>query len=233
MKYSILTALLLASTSAHALTIVDHDSDSLAIQMRAPKSDAHVVEIGDRSKVVASVKAGDKVRLGDAIKRIVPKGWAGYSKEADFTKEVSWDEADSWPDALAQMMAASGHDATIDWVKKRVLVVRTLQSQSRALEANPRRQAALIAANGPTGSSAQSQIQIGEKLSEAFIRWGKAVGWQVSWEAPKLVSEFEFSSDKPFEQAVVEVLNALNRNGAQLDHMFFDGNRMLRIMEKK
>ncbi len=230
MNYLLIPLMLLVTTTASAaLKIVDTDAESVAIMAGVAKSGGPVDEIGVRSKVLAPAKAGTKVRLGDAVKRIVPSGWAGYSKEADFSTEVSWDEADSWLTALAQVMTASGHVATIDWTKKRLLVSRV--AQSRASGAEERKQAALASVG--TAAAPQWHIQIGEKLSEAFVRWGKSVGWQVSWEAGELVSQYEFSGDKPFEQAVVEVLNALNRNGAGLDHLFFDGNRMLRIMEKK
>ncbi|MDK9702355.1 MAG: toxin co-regulated pilus biosynthesis Q family protein [Sulfuritalea sp.] len=230
MKYLFIPLILLTASSANAeLKIVDTDAESAAVMASAVKSGGPIDEIGSRPKVLPPAKAGDKVRLGDAIKRIVPPKWAGYSKDADFSKTVSWDEADSWFDALAQVMTASGHVATVDWAKKRLLVSGSPAGKGGAEQ---RRQAAL-AAVATTPAAQQARIQIGEKLSDAFVRWGQEVGWQVSWEAPELVAQYDYSGNKPFEQSVVEVLNALNRNGAGLDHMFFDGNRMLRVMEKK
>lgn len=230
MKYLLIPVILLATSAANAeLKIVDTDAESISIMASVAKSGGPIDEIGTRPKVLSPAKAGDKVRLGEAIKRIVPAKWAGYAKDADFAKTVSWDEADSWLVALTQVMAASGHVATVDWAKKRLLVSGTAPVK---VDAQRVKEAALASVTAAPATP-HRQIQIGEKLSEAFIRWGKEVGWQVSWEATELVAQYDFSGNKPFEQAVVEILQALNRNGAGLDHTFFDGNRMLRIMEKK
>lgn len=230
MKYFLVPLILLAASAANAqLKIVDTDAESIAIMESVTKSGGSIDEIGTRPKALPPAKAGDRVPLGDAVKRIVPKKWAGYAKDADFSKSVSWSESDSWLTALAEVMSASGHVATVDWGNRRLLVSGNRTSKSGA----ERKKEAALAAVSATPATPQTHIQIGEKLSEAFVRWGKDVGWQVSWEAPELVSQYDFASNKPFEQAVVEILTALNRNGTGLDHMFFDGNRMLRIMEKK
>lgn len=93
--------------------------------------------------------------------------------------------------------------------------------------------AAEAAASKPTEPAAVWKINRGDRISDAFRRWGKTVGWDVAWESRELASEIEFTGKGNFDEAVVDVLEALNANGAKLDHMFHDGNRMLRVMERK
>jgi hypothetical protein len=77
------------------------------------------------------------------------------------------------------------------------------------------------------------KLQAGDKISETFAQWGKTANWRVVWEVPELVAEADVALGGSFEDAVTEVIRALNRNGAALRHIFYEGNRMLRVTERK
>lgn len=80
------------------------------------------------------------------------------------------------------------------------------------------------------------RISDGDKISDAFRAWARqARQWQVSWEAPELVAQATVDLDGNFEDAVTKVVEALNRNDANLLARFYidKGNNVLRVMEKK
>lgn len=77
------------------------------------------------------------------------------------------------------------------------------------------------------------QLRAGDKISEAVANWCKRSGWNLSWDAPELLSEADVDIDGQFEAVVELVLDALNRSGAKIGATFYDANRVLRITEKK
>lgn len=112
---------------------------------------------------------------------------------------------------------------------------RIVDSLGDAAIRNNTAQGSAPAANGrPAAASRMSwKLQTGDKVSEALALWGKSANWRVVWEAPELVAEADVSLGGNFEDAVTEVVRALNRNGAGLRHIFYDGNRLLRVTERK
>lgn len=80
------------------------------------------------------------------------------------------------------------------------------------------------------------RINFGDKISDAFRAWARqSKKWQVVWEAPELVAQAAVDIDGNFEDAVTKVIEALNRNDAQLIARFYvdSANSVLRVMEKK
>ncbi|SMB27997.1 exported protein of unknown function [Sterolibacterium denitrificans] len=90
-------------------------------------------------------------------------------------------------------------------------------------------------ANARPGLDSQShwQIRNGERLSDIFARWASSIGWQTTWEPEDLVALADLELDDSFTGAITKVVDALNRNGANVQAQFYAANRMLRIMARK
>ncbi len=63
--------------------------------------------------------------------------------------------------------------------------------------------------------------------------WGKMSGWSLAWDAPEIVSMMDVAVDGQFEEVIGRIVDALNQGGAKIHAQFYDGNRVLRITEKK
>lgn len=86
---------------------------------------------------------------------------------------------------------------------------------------------------------AQAPIQVwtttlaDKTLQNALARWSTAAGWQLFWELPQDHSvEATASIHGTFEDAVAAVTRSLQSNGVPVKAIFFEGNRVLRIMAK-
>ncbi len=77
------------------------------------------------------------------------------------------------------------------------------------------------------------KIRSGERISEVFVRWTKAVGWQLSWEPEDMVALADLELEDTFTGVTGKVIDALNRNGADIQAKFYASNHMLRIMARK
>ncbi len=89
---------------------------------------------------------------------------------------------------------------------------------------------------GPQGTyivMEKYQLRSGEKVSEAIADWCKRNNWSLAWDATEIISEADLAIDGQFELVVEMLLDALNRSGAKINAAFYDGNRVLRITEKK
>lgn len=94
--------------------------------------------------------------------------------------------------------------------------------------------AAAPAASQPTLDSQEHwQIRNGERLSDVFTRWSAHIGWQLTWEPEDLIALANLELDDNFTGAITKVIDALNRNGANVQAQFYTANRMLRIMARK
>ncbi|MBZ0290684.1 MAG: toxin co-regulated pilus biosynthesis Q family protein [Anaerolineae bacterium] len=76
------------------------------------------------------------------------------------------------------------------------------------------------------------KVRSGDKISEVVRKWAAESGWQVDWSVPDMVAEAEVSLAGSFEEAVTDLINALNKNGAGMRPVFYDGNKMLRVTER-
>lgn len=85
------------------------------------------------------------------------------------------------------------------------------------------------------GLDTQSQWQIrnGERLSDVIARWATSIGWQTAWEPEDLIALADLQLNDSFSGAITKVVDALNRNGANVQAQFYAANRMLRIMARK
>lgn len=70
-------------------------------------------------------------------------------------------------------------------------------------------------------------------LQNALARWSIAAGWQLFWELPQDYSvEAAASINGSFEDAITAVTNSLQQNDVPVSAIFFEGNRVLRIVAK-
>ncbi len=101
----------------------------------------------------------------------------------------------------------------------------------------PMLQAPLENAPPTSSSNAESiqswQLRAGERVSDAFSRWARTVGWQISWEPADLVALADLDLNDTFAGAVNKVIEALNRSGNEIQAQFYTTNRMLRIMVRR
>ena len=70
-------------------------------------------------------------------------------------------------------------------------------------------------------------------LQTALARWAQVAGWQLFWELPQDYSvEAAASINGSFEDAVTAVTNSLQQNDVPVSAIFFEGNRVLRIVAR-
>ena len=70
-------------------------------------------------------------------------------------------------------------------------------------------------------------------LQNALARWAFVAGWQLFWELPQDYSvEAAASINGSFEDAITAVTNSLQQNDIPVSAIFFEGNRVLRIVAK-
>ncbi len=70
-------------------------------------------------------------------------------------------------------------------------------------------------------------------LQNALARWSIAAGWQMFWELPQDYSvEAAASINGSFEDAITAVTTSLQQNDVPVSAIFFEGNRVLRIVAK-
>ena len=70
-------------------------------------------------------------------------------------------------------------------------------------------------------------------LQNALARWAIVAGWQLFWELPQDFSvEAAASINGSFEDAVTAVANSLQQTDVPVSAIFFEGNRVLRIVAK-
>lgn len=70
-------------------------------------------------------------------------------------------------------------------------------------------------------------------LQNALARWSIAAGWQMFWELPQDYSvEATASINGSFEDAITAVTTSLQQNDVPVSAIFFEGNRVLRIVAK-
>lgn len=68
-------------------------------------------------------------------------------------------------------------------------------------------------------------------LQNALARWCSAAGWQLFWELPQDFSiEATASINGSFEDAITVVTNSLQMSETPVTALFYDGNRVLRIV---
>jgi hypothetical protein len=70
-------------------------------------------------------------------------------------------------------------------------------------------------------------------LQNALARWSLTAGWQLVWELPQDISiEAAASINGSFEDAVTAIANSMQSSETPIIAMFFEGNRVLRIIAK-
>lgn len=73
------------------------------------------------------------------------------------------------------------------------------------------------------------EIHSGEKIEEAFKRWSATTPWHLIWDGPDIASRVHVRLDGSFEEALQEVVTALNRSGSSIRAYFYRKNNVLRV----
>ncbi|MFT5590381.1 MAG: hypothetical protein ACI9ZF_002566 [Bradyrhizobium sp.] len=136
-------------------------------------------------------------------------------------------------DALAKEHHFSWH-VTGDLLRIDALETATLPAQ------NPN-SPQLIAAQSPASETidapapmtAWTTTPADKTLQNALARWSLTAGWQLIWELPQDISiEAAASVNGSFEDAVTALANSLQSSETPITAIFFEGNRVLRIIAK-
>ena len=77
------------------------------------------------------------------------------------------------------------------------------------------------------------KIHSGERLTDVMSRWTKAIGWQLTWEPEDMVALADLDIEDTFTGATGKVIDALNRNGTDMQAKFYAANKMLRVTVRK
>lgn len=129
---------------------------------------------------------------------------------------------------------SSGHDpATVTYWAKRHAAERIAEYFGTRVGASASPDASVTLPGAPAASTSTWQIKAGDRVAETLAQWAKTGGWQLAWEGPDLLAQADASLGGTFEQAVTELVRALNRSGVVLRPIFYEGNRVLRITEWK
>jgi hypothetical protein len=84
-----------------------------------------------------------------------------------------------------------------------------------------------------TPSQVWSTTPADKTLQNALARWSAAAGWQLFWELPQDYSiEATASINGSFEDAITVVTHSLQSGDVPVTAIFFEGNRVLRIVAK-
>lgn len=94
--------------------------------------------------------------------------------------------------------------------------------------------AAASSAAAPGAASATWSIKaLDRTLNAALQRWAYSAGWQLLWEAPiDYAVEADTNISGSFEQAVETVTQSMSTAEIPLKAIFYQGNRVLRIVAK-
>ena len=180
--------------------------------------------IGKLSGEEKAVGMGRYVAIRDAVRSIVPSDYAvvfGPGTDGLSDKRVNWKGGQPWSEVLADVVAgASEVSVEIDVAKKLVTLSGSQTGRRTSL-----------GKSGPTENV--WRIRNGDNLGDAFAAWGREANWTVFWEAQPLISDIDATIDGSFDEALVKSIEALEASGVYLKVKFYEGNRAVRIVEKK
>ncbi len=183
--------------------------------------------IGSLANEEKAIGLGRNVPIREAVRQVIPADFAirfANGAESIMEKRTTWRGGRPWSDVLTGIVETVPElSAEIDAKAKVVTFVGP--DVGRARESS---------GQGEAAGGLIWKIHSGAIMSETLSAWGRIAGWQgVVWDAPPLMSEMEVSFSGSFEDAVTNTVKALNRNGAQLQVIFYGGNKVVRIVESK
>ncbi len=228
MRFSIMVLIAVLFQAASALAdfrIAEGGSDITA----GPKRNTTNVlgEIGSRpSHIQAQSFPGVEIPIGEALKRITPSGWRGYSKGARLDGVVGWDRTAEWPDALAKVLEDSGNRAVIDWEKQTITVYQDVRKTAAAPKKPAQPQPGTLV---PTVSGKWT-LRAGREIDRELEGWAKKSGWQLNWQMQKtwkVAADAEFTGD--FVTAITKVVELLYSEGRPIRMKLWEGNRVADI----
>lgn len=207
-----------------AAKMVDPASSSTAAQPVAAKNPVEMrlvslTYIGAPDADIPVISGfGRDLKLLDAIKQIVPAGWAVFLKD-DFVSKtnqsVSWRGGRRWVEVLDILANEQGITVTVDWTKRSLYVVERVVVETNHSKKNDAKITSWTLKEGHT---------IGREIQT----WAKSAGWKVVWNLGKdwsVPASTTFTGD--FKSAATEVIKTLSANGVLIRAQFYDGNKTM------
>ena len=237
MRQTYIAALAIAAltTAAQAEFRVSQTAPDSGAGTAASVAESSVVgEIGERpERLPKTTTEGKGVSAGNALKAIAPKGWQGFSKNADLAKQVSWERGVEWTEALAAAMRTSGNRAVVDWEKKRITVFPDTRKTVIAQKTDPAKITEPImkkTLSATTAIPAKWVLRSGRRIDSELAEWAKNAGWQLDWNVGttwEVPAETSFSGS--FEDAMQKVVESLYADGQPIHMKVYEGNRLMEV----
>lgn len=154
---------------------------------------------------------GRDITMRDALMQIIPSQYQIYNDGVSMDSLVTWAGDKDWTKPLHDVVRQAGISAVVNWEERSITLTNAVS------DAMARR------AGVPQGS--WSILRADAFLSKTLVRWGKAAGWQVSWDASNdfpVTVEANFSGS--FEDAVTHVVNAISGTDYPIKATFHSNN---------
>ncbi|MGD8907876.1 MAG: TcpQ domain-containing protein [Chromatiales bacterium] len=168
----------------------------------------NIKEIGfGKAKVVKG--SGSNMKLSDALRLLVPKGWKVYTHNNVSEAEViSWSGGRPWTEVLSRIGTNHGYEYRVHWDSKTVTARRasTMDAKPASKDNTPK--------NTYFGIT-KYMVYKGELLSNELARWAKTEGWNLHWgisEDYPVAFDTEFDG-KTIVEAVQNVVKAYQTRG--------------------
>ena len=184
--------------------------------------------IGNQKPSGNVVGVGRGVPLGEAVSQIIPRNYAAklLGVERWQNEKISWQGGRVWTEVLRDALKPFPDiSADVNQDLKIVTFRPTAEGHANGM-------------GNSGGSSFQSvnkwSIRSGERFSVAMSEWCKKAGCSgLYWEAGDLESELSQTFEGSFEEAVTKAIETLANQGVPIRAVFYSGNGVVRIMEKK
>ena len=249
-----------ASVGAHAqYRDLDADADTAiqrkAVAMTAPVSEEVVLEsqrgkltqIGTPKGELSAVKGfGKEVKLVDALKVVVPKGWnARKSGSVDINQPVTLTTAGNWVEAVASFAEQTQTSMLVNWDEK----IITVQGAPKAVTSSGYIKLADAASAAKVITDEKAKVAetpapaplpkwtltAGKSLRENIEGWATASNpkYTVKWQAVNYMIDasatFEGAFDDENQGPIAHIVNLFSKNDVPLKATFLEDNRVLLV----
>ncbi|WP_321816711.1 MULTISPECIES: toxin co-regulated pilus biosynthesis Q family protein [unclassified Paraburkholderia] len=214
----------LTSNNVSSTPQADFDGGSNSIPRRA----SAVTQTGVRPNNVHTVKGhGRKVVLSRMMRAVLPRGFTVDYGDVPSTRTVSWTGGSAWDLVLADSIDALGDvSVDIDWDKRHVTLAHIDALATESVSTTP----TISGDDYASGAPITFTLVSGESLERQLAGWAKRAGWTVTWNTPEdwiVPHASSFGSD--FQQAITEVINQMESNGADVRGDIWTGNHTVVI----
>lgn len=225
---SVVAASTISPATQTALT--SSPSNSSGDASGASHAQTMVTQSGVRPNNVNVVKGhGARVALNRMMRALLPRGFTVDYGDVPATRTVTWKGGSAWDVALADALDSLGDvSADIDWEQRHVTLAHVDPSEKAAAtnDAQP-------AISGGSFSSALPgtyDLSAGESLESQLSDWAKRAGWSVTWNtSDDWIVPHSSSYGSDFQQAITQVINQMESNGADVRGDIWTGNHTVVI----